>query len=885
MPDKLFIPLTRWLISVAIMFAILQACAHNPEKPPVMSSSTAQPSSIDATSLSDQTAWLLAQPALLLEAQIPTLEMYSDEPKTFETARWLKGWGINVESVSAPDNLKAEWIPGARDLKLGERYSYGELLRIWTPDAPGLDAAGNIDLAELNLIKRGEGKVKSLGQLRLTPSPDVPSLVPVTLHLKSKAGDAKAGAITILVRVVTLPRATFTFKPSKPIKSAFVAGSFNGWNKSALPLLDADGDGLYTAMLRVKPGKYDYKFVVDDDWIPDPSNPRQSTDGFHNSVLELEGADAADALEVISVPSPKPDFWAFAVHGGEVDAAMAYAGNESISGEITELQPGVIGLMKQGDAAPRRDIRLTVRSSSGAWSDYMLPRDEQMSSASPAESQHHLIYYAMTDRFHDGNPDNTAPIDDPDLKPLTNFHGGDFAGITQKLREGYFDNLGVTAIWISSPNMNTPKAEFDSLPPHRKFSAYHGYWPVSPTETDPHYGTMDELRAMIAEAKKRGITVIFDFVSNHTHADHPYYREHPEWFGQLDLPDGRKNIRLFDEFPMTTWFDTFLPSYDYPGSPEAIEQVTADAVWWIRETGAGGFRHDATKHVPYDFWMRLSERLWEEIEAPAGQRLFQVGETISDRDLIMSFVGPEMMTGQFDFPLYWSVRQGFAIENIPLSDLAFEMQQSAQAYGKKSRMSPFAGNHDFSRFMAFATGAVTPETNHQEKEIGWSRPPDVTNPSDYEKLRLALAFVLTQPGAPTIYYGDEFGMTGAGDPDNRRPMRFGKDLSHDERANLEFAQKLTRIRHSVSALWRGDTLVLNAEADTMAYLRSDIDSAVLVVLNRSQRPRSLSLALPQALAGSSWHSKLTNHVIESQGTALMLEIPPRGVKILQLRRR
>jgi hypothetical protein len=96
---------------------------------------------------------------------------------------------------------------------------------------------------------------------------------------------------------------------------------------------------------------------------------------------------------------------------------------------------------------------------------------------------------------------------------------------------------------------------------------------------------------MITNSSSVPMKVILDFIAHHTHLEHPFYQQHPEWFGKLDLPDGRKNLRLWDEHRLTTWFEPYLPSFDY-ASREALDTMSSNAVWWLKQTDADGFRHD-----------------------------------------------------------------------------------------------------------------------------------------------------------------------------------------------------------------------------------------------------------------------------------------------------
>ena len=117
-------------------------------------------------------------------------------------------------------------------------------------------------------------------------------------------------------------------------------------------------------------------------------------------------------------------------------------------------------------------------------------------------------------------------------------------------------------------------------------------------------------------AHKHNIKVLLDFVANHVNELHPLFKQYPEWFGKLELPDGRLNLRLWDEFRLTTWFEPYLPKFNFVGSKDVVEFMSSNAVWWLKETGADGFRQDAVKHMPNEFWRTLTQKIKKEIELP-----------------------------------------------------------------------------------------------------------------------------------------------------------------------------------------------------------------------------------------------------------------------------
>ena len=145
--------------------------------------------------------------------------------------------------------------------------------------------------------------------------------------------------------------------------------------------------------------------------------------------------------------------------------------------------------------------------------------------------------------------------------------------------------------------------------------------------------------------------------------------------------------------------------------------------------------------------------------------------------------------------------------------------------------------------MAYADNDLT-INDPNSIEIGWNNPPEVDYKSSYNKERLYLAYLLSIPGVPTIFYGDEIGMTGAADPDNRRMMRFGNQLTTNEKANLGKVRKIIHLRDNHTALRYGDYFSLQADTNIFIYTRSDMNERVLIVLNKNPETQNITIELP-----------------------------------------
>jgi glycosidase len=353
--------------------------------------------------------------------------------------------------------------------------------------------------------------------------------------------------------------------------------------------------------------------------------------------------------------------------------------------------------------------------------------------------------------------------------------------------------------------------------------------------------------SLVDAAHARGIRVLLDFTANHVHTSSPLFEGHRhEYFNWPD--NGSEHICQnvgWDNEPESCWFTEYLADFDYR-SQAAVNAVVDNAVDWIVETGADGFRVDAVKHINRNFLRALRSRIERDVEL-TGIPFYLVGETFTgDAGLIASFVGDDLIHGQFDFPLNHQVLQAFATQSIGLDELDRNARAIKAAYGG-ALMSNFIGNHDIARFVSLAAGDIYcgPWDVVSNIAQGWLYPPDAPGSADpHQRLRLALTYIMTIPGVPLIYYGDEMGMPGAGDPDNRRMMRFGDDLGWHEGETLGFVQRLGTARAEHPALRTGSwEAPLWEEGDVLAYPRQHADETVIVVLNRGGGDRELSLGV------------------------------------------
>ncbi len=680
------------------------------------------------------------------------------------------------------------------------------------------------------------------------------------------------GVITLAVRIPE--EHEFIYRPKGKATKVSVSGSFNGWAKESTPL-GADENGVFRATVPLEPGTYSYKFVVDDKWTTDEGNPLHEADGFggNNSILKIDSVENKDRLSIYADELTRDKLVIRAVGVAEIRSVSA----------VAELPDGSSRLLPTTTKASESMIPVAGLPA-GSWIRVIAAdagnRASNVTRCSLGDPtgfrwQDAIMYYALTDRFRDGDKSNDHPVENPKVKPPANYHGGDWQGIEDKIQDGYFKKLGINTIWIAPLNKNPDVAYQEYSEPHRWYTGYHGYWPISPTEVEPHFGDAHALKSLVRTAHQNGLKVIADLVLHHVHTEHPWWKEHRDWFGSLDLPDGTKNLRRWDDYQFTTWFEPFMPTFDF-ANPAAASALIDNAAWWANEYDLDGFRLDAVKHIPTEFWWQFRGALRQKVEAKRGRTLYLVGETFKDRPGIDSYIGPNMLDGQFDFPLYDSIKDCFASDSIGLDLLESSLEASESIFGKEALMSPLIGNHDKGRFMAYADGDLPDPKGAKEEEVGWAAPPKVDDSANYARIELAQAFLFSVDGVPMVYYGDELGMTGAGDPDNRRDMRFGDDVTPAEQSVLHNFENLTQIRNRHPALRNGSRRAFVVEKDLLAFVRAQLGDRVLCVFNRAEKTIERQFLVGPELVDGSYTDELGGTIASVKNGRMTVKIAPRS---------
>ena len=496
----------------------------------------------------------------------------------------------------------------------------------------------------------------------------------------------------------------------------------------------------------------------------------------------------------------------------------------------------------------RAYLRVFAEDDEYLFNDLLLPMEDGKIVTSADRLNRHdaqaqVLYSLMIDRFYNGNTANDWKMNSPEVLDIVDYQGGDLAGITAKIEEGYFDMLGVNTLWISPITQNPWDAwgcypfkngnKYDNTKSYTKFSGYHGYWPIYATKLDDRFGTPNELRTLLEVAHAHGINVVLDYVANHMHINSPTLQAHPDWHTDSILPDGRRNFELWDEARLTTWFDKHIPTLDLE-RPEVCEAMTDSALYWLANYELDGYRHDACKHIPEGYWRMLGQKI---AKRWPGRPIWMIGETYGSPELIGSYVKSGMLNAQFDFNVYFTTREALCGLTGMDAIIANELTSLA-TYGAHHTMGNISGNHDQIRFASIAGGAI--DIHSQGKEEGWTQEIGIGDADKAYKRALMLEVInMTLPGVPCIYQGDEYAEVGANDPDNRHMMRFD-GLNEAEQTMRDQVAKLIEMRRHSMPLLYGDFLPLECNEDVIAYKRVYLGQTVTVTIDRKKLTCSIT---------------------------------------------
>lgn len=593
-----------------------------------------------------------------------------------------------------------------------------------------------------------------------------------------------------------------------PIESVVVAGEFNRWSAATNPMNDYNHDGIWTAWIDLDPGEYEYKFVV---------NGEHWITDPQNPVKVPDGWNGFNS--VIAASLNLAPVIAIKSHLGPgkiiLDASASY----------TRASKNLTFLWFQDINNPQR---------------FELPSLEKVTISTPKQSGTYYFYLVAVDQFGVSsqktmvlNIDNgTIKIrdfsDSPDwAKDVIMYEvlvrrftpEGTFKGLIEKI--AYLKILGVNCIWLM-PVWDGPTS--------------HGYGPSSCYAIEQDYGTLADFRELVVAAHQAGIRIILDFVANHTSDQHPYFlsaycnpnsnfRNWYRWHDQ-DKEKGYYTYEFHNDW------DT-LPNLNYE-NPNLRRYIIDVATYWAG-LGVDGFRCDVAWGIPHDFW-KLFRRSLKNINPD----FLTINEVLPR--------SPAYHKDEFDVS-YDTDFYGNLLDVMkgrkPLSAIEYGLRKTQKNYPPFSLDFRYIENHDMDRFVT---------------QFGLN------------KTKIAATLLLTIPGIPLIYYGQEIGL---------REKTPRMDWNKQDDWLFDFYKKLISLRRHHSCFRRGEMMKVptNAEESVYAYLRKGMTESLLVVLNLGDRKDDCQLLFPEGILNHSWGKQLQFENVLSSELMVVDLIGSRKIKL------
>lgn len=409
-----------------------------------------------------------------------------------------------------------------------------------------------------------------------------------------------------------------------------------------------------------------------------------------------------------------------------------------------------------------------------------------------------VIYFMVTDRFFDGNESNNtasgAKTYGKDNAGL--YHGGDFAGITQKL--DYLEDLGINTIWITPiveniPGVTVTDTGKEDVPYN---AAYHGYWASNFTKLNPTLGTKEEFQTLIDQAHNRGIRIMVDIVVNHAGYDTDFgdmIRSGEDIVSGSDQKDSLSNLPDFR-------------TEDPAVSAQLVEWQTQ----WVKDFGIDYFRVDTVKHVENDTWAELKNALTE-----TDPNFKMIGEYAGGG---YASNGNTLGTGEMD------------------SDLDFDFNDQAANFvkGNISSVENFLASRNSALNNTYMTGQFLgshDEDGFKQKLLAGGMKEDAATAASM----VAASLQITAKGQPVVYYGEEIGLTGLNNyPYQTNRYDFDWSMVNSDNKTYQHYKKMLSIRNAYTDVFaRGDrkTIVASDEKGYDIVSRSYQGTKLYVGLN------------------------------------------------------
>jgi glycosidase len=493
-------------------------------------------------------------------------------------------------------------------------------------------------------------------------------------------------------------------------------------------------------------------------------------------------------------------------------------------------------------------------------------------------TQDDIIYFIMTDRFFDGDPNNNLNIDktNPQLR-----HGGDLKGIQSKF--AYLQNLGISTIWITPVYLN-----ISGIPGSQP---YHGYWPKDFTVIDDHLytsgahavGDKKYLKDFVDACHATNFKVVLDVVVNHTGYDNGQQIFPPDWY---------RNIPADPDF-------SGLPKLDLANST-VVDFFINNLMDWIETSGIDGLRMDMARNIG-GYTNRPGQKLkdpdfnkfwyfYKSIVKGKFPHIFIVGEvfdsSFTDIDENATFQDQSDLNSIFDFPLRERIKD-VIIYDRPFTDIARPRLNDNETSGILDLDDPSGGG-----YYTNANRLMTLLDNHDldrriMSEIRTRFTGDGNKTFSFQVAAMMYAFLFTIRGIPQIYYGSETGLEGYknfggsdNDYDLRRDFPWQLIAANnnvlanfaDESGLFQTIKKLISFRRNSDALKYGVVITLWVDNFVYAFLRYFRDKVVIVVFNNGYQPMQFPLQIPIGKSAARDSQPLPDRIIDLLSNTKLVNI-------------
>lgn len=449
-------------------------------------------------------------------------------------------------------------------------------------------------------------------------------------------------------------------------------------------------------------------------------------------------------------------------------------------------------------------------------------------------------YQIFPERFANGdetiNPKDTLAWGSVEPTP-SNFFGGDLQGVIDHI--DYLDDLGINGIYFT---------------PIFKAYSNHKYDTIDYMELDPQFGTKETLKELIAKCHRIGMKVMFDAVFNHSGLLFPKWQDvlnngensiYKDWFHIHEFPIETEPLPNYETF-------AFVPSMPKlnTNNPDVKEYLLEIGRYWVKEFGIDGWRLDVANEVDHAFWREFRT----EIKA-INPDVYILGEIWHDS---MSWLQGDQFDAVMNYPFTNAVLEYFAKQNITAKQFEEKIVHVMHMYPTHVNEVAFnlLDSHDTARILTLADENI-------------------------DVVKLIYVFMLSHPGTPCIYYGDEIGMTGGQDPGCRKCM-----VWDTEQQNLELfthIQKLISLRQTFKGFGNGATLTFIDTNSEMIMYAKETDTAIIYIsLNNTDAVQQTTL--PIDVKDKLILDLMTDEELAFDTDTLSISLQPKEFSILYLQK-